>query len=340
MSLLGSANSTLLFIVGSDRSDYVARVGSKVKLGGSTDLFKLLGDVPYHRLHITPNFFRQSRRPELDHYHCLFNMITEGEQNSKVLENMRKLLRNLPGKVINRPEGVLRSTRDQVARQLSGIAGLLVPKAIRLRGAKTAVSLQAIERAGVSFPLILREAGTHTGRIVGRFDSIDSLREALELATGELIATEFVDFRSADGLYRKYRFFFIGQRLIFRHMLASDDWNVHAKDRARVMAPRPELLEEEERLFGRPEGEFPAAVHAVLGDVRERMPLDYFGMDFGIARDGQVVLFEANATMNFFPFLEDPRFAYVKQCLEPAQQALRELIGIGVPVRTAELGEA
>ena len=44
--------------------------------------------------------------------------------------------------------------------------------------------------------------------------------------------------------------------------------------------------------------------------------------------DGQIVLFEANATMSFFPFMEAAEFDYVRQCLAPAQQAFRELLGL------------
>ena len=58
------------------------------------------------------------------------------------------------------------------------------------------------------------------------------------------------------------------------------------------------------------------------------MPLDFFGMDFGIRADNQVVLFEANATMSFFPFLTDPQFEYLLSAFRPAQLALRELFGL------------
>ena len=58
------------------------------------------------------------------------------------------------------------------------------------------------------------------------------------------------------------------------------------------------------------------------------MELDYFGMDFAILPGGRVVLFEANATMNFFPFLTEPRFEYVRRCIEPAQMAFLELLGL------------
>ena len=60
------------------------------------------------------------------------------------------------------------------------------------------------------------------------------------------------------------------------------------------------------------------------------MPLDFFGMDFAITQSGEVVLFEANATMNFFPLwpTKDPQFIYLTKCLDPAQAAFRELLGL------------
>ena len=315
--------------MGADRSDQITRQPGKVGIGGSTDLYHLLGkSEPHHRLHVTPNFFRQGRRPELSSYLCLLNLITEPERNSRVLENLRKLLRDLPGKVVNRPEAVLRSTRDQVARRLADIPGLLAPQVVRLRADKPGLAVQAIKQAGLQFPLIVRQAGTHTGRILGVFDGIDDLQAALAGGEGEHIAIEFIDFRSSDGLYRKHRVFFIGQHVIFRHMLVSDSWNIHAKDRMRFMTDRPDLVDEEKRMFANPEGPFPANIAEVLKKVRERIALDFFGMDFGISADGRVVLFEANATMNFFPFLANPQFAYVQTCLPSARQAFREMVGL------------
>ena len=289
---------------------------------------KLLGKrEPFHRLQITPNYFRHPVRADLTGYKCILNLITEPEDNSRVLENLRKLLRGHTAKIVNRPEAVLRSTRDQVARNLAGIAGLRVPRAVRFNGARPDAALKAIDKAGLAYPVIVREAGTHTGRILGCFDDPASLRAALQKG-GDHIATEFVDFRSADGIYRKYRVFFIGDRIITRHLLASDHWNIHAKDRARFMVGRPELVDEERALFDDPENSFEPDVADILAAVRDRMGLDYFGMDFGFLPDGRLVLFEANATMNFFPFLPDPRLAHVLRCGPPAEAAFRNLLGL------------
>lgn len=321
-----AGDPSLLFIIGGgDEADRIVQTGSQIVATGTTDLDKLVEREPYHRLHVTRNIFRKGRIPEFDSYRVLVNLITEPEKNVRVLENLRKLLRGARGRVVNRPEMVLRSTRDQVARRLEGIPGLIVPKVIRLQGGKPAIAMRALERAGVDPPIIVRQIGTHSGKILGRFDTLAEAVAALE--TGEHLATQFIDFRSGDGLYRKYRVFFIGPHFILRHMLVSDEWNVHAKDRVRFMAERPELVAEERALFEHEEF-FPASVAQVLAAIRERMGLDFFGMDFGVTPDGKVVLFEANATMSFFPFSPDPQFDYLKRCFAPAQAAFRELLGL------------
>ena len=324
----GAGNSEILFIVGGDREDQVTVQDGKLRLAGSTDLHLMLPkSVPRHRLHVTPQLLRQRRRPELIQYRCLLNLITEPEHNDKVLETLRKLLRETRGKVINRPEAVIASTRDQIAKRLNGVAGMHVPKAIRLPGSKPHLLRSAIDQKGLQYPIILRRAGMHTGQTMTLVRDPAEFPEMIE-GEGDLIATEFVDFKSSDGLYRKYRAFFIGSHVIFRHMLVSDNWNVHAEDRKRFMAERQELLDEEEGLFGKTEGAFPDAIAKVMEAVRDKMELDYFGMDFAILPDGRVLLFEANATMNFFPFLPDPKFAYVRTCLAPAQHAFLQLMGL------------
>lgn len=324
-----SSDASLLYIIGSgDDADRVTQVGGKIIVTGTSDLTKLLLDrVPHHRMHVGRNYFRQNKHPDLTGYRTIVNLITEAEQNTKVLDNLKKLLRGVPARVINRPEAVLRSTRDQVSRLLSGIPGLVVPRAVRLDGGKPDLAGKTLEKAGIVAPVILRRTGTHGGKIVGLFDTISELVAAL--TPGEHIATQFIDFSSADGLYRKYRVYFIGQRRILRHLIITDSWNVHVRERTRYMAEYPALVEEEKALFASAEP-FSPHVNAVFDEVRARMPLDFFGMDFGITRDGDVILFEANATMNFFPLwpTRDPQFMYLTQCLDPAAAAFRELLGL------------
>ena len=317
----------LLIVHGGDSDPAVKSQGGGFLGRGNSDVYKLLGEnAVFDQVNLSKAFQNNHPRPDVARFERVLNLVTDPDQHKRTLETLEKMLRKYRGQVINRPAAVLRTSRDQVAKRLAGIAGLHVPKVIRLRSGKADAAVQAVERAGFAFPGILRIAGTHTGNIVGIVAGLDELRAGL-IDAGDHVLTEFVDFRSADGLYRKYRFFVFGPRAVFRHMIVGDNWNVHARDRVRFMVELPHLLEEEARLFEREKGAFPARVHAVVEAVRQRLGLDFFGVDFGISQSGEVVLFEANATMNFFPFMPDPRFAYIERCMEPAQRAFRQLLG-------------
>lgn len=322
------ARADLLFVVGSDRPDRVKRLNGKVLIRGSSDISRLLERrEPYHRLQLTPDYFRDNGRPDLSGYDCLLNLITEAEDNDRVLDNLAQLIRGFDGKVINRPEAVLETTRDAVADRLSGIAGLMVPKILRTSHSRPGGVVDAIAAAGLRFPIIIRKTGTHGGNILGCFEGLNSLRREISEG-GEYFAIEFVDCRGPDGLFRKYRVFFIGRHRIFRSVIASDQWNIHAKDGRRFMLERPDLIDAEQAMFARPEGAFPDAVHRTLDAIGERMPLDYFGIDFALTDDDQLVLFEANATMNFYTWYDDPRFSYLDRAIPPAQVAFRDLLGL------------
>ncbi len=330
---LGTAGTaTLLLIGGSDRGPVRSAKGG-LRHVGNTDLFRLLGDdFQFDELHLSRNLRQLPWIPDLTPFACILNIITDPDQNPRTLDNLRKLLRGYRGRVINRPEAVLRSGRHQVAKLLAGIPDLIVPKAIRLRAAKPEIGAQAVARAGLEFPAILRKVGTHTGKIVGIMQNLDELRSGLT-AESEHFATEFVDFRSPDGLYRKYRVYFFGPRIVLRHMFVSDDWNVHVSARERFMRHRPDLLEEEAKLFASQGDAFAPALLHVFREVRGRIPLDYFGLDFGILPDGRAVLFEANATMSFFP-VDYGTYPYLKRCIPPAEQAFRAMVA-GEPSRSS-----
>ena len=336
VSMIGAPARPLLIILGSD-ADATAKKQGGYRVGGNSDVYKLLpAGLAFDQLNLSTQFEGRQGRPDPAGYKCVLNLITDPDQHPQALERLGKLLRGHSGRVINRPEAVLRTTRDQVAGRLAGIDGLRVPGLIRLRNPQAGAASAAAARAGLNFPLIVRRAGTHTGRIVGVAEDAGQL-DAAAAGTGAFLIIEFVDFGSGDGLYRKYRLWSFGGQTIFRHMLVSDNWNVHVSARTRFMLNRPDLIDEERRLLERPDGALPPRVHRVFDAVTERMGLDFFGMDFGIDADGRVVLFEANATMNFFPLVANPRFSYLEGIGRPAQAAFMAMLGLRPPVPAAKL---
>jgi hypothetical protein len=292
-----------------------------------SDLRELINPAAYKMLIVSRHNLRQISQLSLAPFTVIANMVTEPVRHRDILENVRKVLRTARGRVLNPPDAVLGTTREKVARTLAGIDNLIAPTAIRVAAnTSSGAATELFERAGMAAPIILRRAGTHLGESMALFDSIEAAANALEPGH-EHIATQFVDFRSPDGLYRKYRVFFIGQHVVLRHMLLSNHWNVHGADRRRFMAPRPEIVAQERALFDSAEP-FPAKVQEVFKAVRARMAIDFFGMDFALKEDGTVVLFEANISTSFFPFAADPQFEYCQKAFEPAQNAFRELLGL------------
>ena len=196
------ARASLLVVVGADLDRVVNGEGRR-QIGGATDLWRLLrDDDAFDELHLTKSFMRQGKRPDLSPYTTVLNLITDPDQNRQVLDILARLLRGFRGRVINPPEAILRTSRDRTAARLTGIDGLRVPRTLRLRGGKPAVVASTIEREKVQFPVILRLAGTHMGNIVGLIGTLDELQAAL-VPGGDHIITEFVDFQSPDGFYRK-----------------------------------------------------------------------------------------------------------------------------------------
>lgn len=324
----------VLIVYGGDRV-YEGYSPGRVRFAGLSDVDQLLPDgVPARRLNLgkdletlLPMLRQSGGGGNLSAYDCVLNLISDADHSPNTLEALQLLLRGYSGHVINRPEAVLRTSRDEVANILSGIPGLVVPRVLRLRGGDSDAALESVTVAGLVFPLIVRRPATHAGRTMVLVQDEGRLRSVVARDV-DYFATEFVDYRSADGLYRKYRIWSFGGRQVFRHLATRDHWIVHVTPGNEFMIDRPDLIEEEVRLMGRPEGAFPDEVHAIVAAIGERLGLDYFGVDFGFHPDGRMVLFEANAAMTYFPMVPDPRFQFRQRLLPPAEEAFMAMLGL------------
>lgn len=137
-------------------------------------------------------------------------------------------------------------------------------------------------------------------------------------------AIAFVDTSESKGAYCKYRVMFVGDELLPLHCAISPDWNVHyytagmeasASRRARDAA----FLADMQGVVG---GQAMAALRAI-GDA---LALDYGGVDFALDEKGEVVVFEANATMVVPPPSTDTRFAYRNPAGTRILTAVRSLL--------------
>jgi glutathione synthase/RimK-type ligase-like ATP-grasp enzyme len=233
-------------------------------------------------------------RPEL-----LFNEISDADTHKASLRKAKQLRKIFPElRCINEPEAVEASTRDRVAQRLDGIDGLIVPRTLRFQP-RSLQAVLSLWKASFETPAILRRAGSHGGMdtvLLRHLEDVEKLH-ALPLDGSDYTMTEFVDYRSDDGLYRKYRFAVIDGEPFVRHVIMSEDWNIHAANRAE-MKQREDLLQEEVDRIESFERELKPQIGKRLREISERMGLDFFGIDCNVTPQGDMILFEANANMN------------------------------------------
>jgi hypothetical protein len=179
--------------------------------------------------------------------------------------------------------------------------------------------------AGFAFPLLLRAPGYHTGEHFERVEHAGELGAAVARLPGDpLLAIEFINVRGDDGQVRKYRAMFIGEAIEPLHLAISRDWKVHylSADMAENVINR---AEDAAYLADLP-GVLGTRAVTALESIRDTLGLEYAGIDFALDAAGNVVVFEANATMVVPIPKSDPRWDYRRPPVQRIHALTRALI--------------
>ncbi len=183
----------------------------------------------------------------------------------------------------------------------------------------------SVEACGLTFPLLLRSPGYHTGRNFIRVEAADELAAAAAGLPGrDLLVIEYLDARGRDGNARKYRVMMIAGRLYPLHLAISQNWKVHyfTSD----MADKPDHRLEEAAFLGDMAAALGDKAIAALREIQDVLGLDYAGVDFALGPDGDLLLFEANATMVISSPNPDQRWAYRRAVIDTALDAVVAMI--------------
>ena len=224
------------------------------------------------------------------------NLVSDADQAQSLLPLAADLVDRLGKPTINHPRKIQRTTRDAVAELLAGIPGSAIPKALRHKAGadRSAAGLQAA--LPFAFPALARPVGTHGGDDFEKIETPAALEAFLSQNTAiDHYLIEYLDYRSADGFFRKYRFIFVDDRILPYHLAISNDWKVHHV--STDMVNQPWMQREEESFLNDPTTVFNPGHYQALRDIRQRIGLEYFGIDCGLDRAGQLVVFEVNASM-------------------------------------------
>ncbi len=257
---------------------------------------------------------------------AVFNAVAEPDLTRGELAQAESVVAALGKPVLNRPDRVAATGRADVAFLLADLPDSLVPTVLRLSPASAEAELKsAIGSGRIAPPLLLRPAGTHAGQGVRLVEAADGIDLALAaLAGSDLYATRFVDYRNADGLFRKYRVILVDGVPYPFHMAISKRWLVHYYN---AVNDDPAMMDrEEERFLADFETVFPARLRNALAEMARRLGLDFFGVDCSIAPDGRLLLFEVDVGV-IVHLMDDPkRHPYKHRHVPRIFEAVRRMV--------------
>jgi tetratricopeptide (TPR) repeat protein len=281
--------------------------------GGNIPLDAL---VDPHRFAANELFVEAYRDEALPPHDVIVNAIADADRAGAALRDAERIAERSRAPLINAPAAVARTGRIANAARLAHLTGVIAPAA-------------RVARAGAAppaLPAIVRAPGLHMGRGMVLARGAAAYARALEpfAGRGDALAIPYVETRSRDGAWRKYRVMAIGGALYPLHLAVAQRWDVHYFSSA--MWERADYRAEEAAFLADPRASLGAAAWGALGRIFAILALDYAGIDFGIAPGGEVVLFEANAAMTVLPPDADERFAYRRPAAERVAAAIHAML--------------
>ncbi len=256
----------------------------------------------------------------------VFNAIGDADLCRDGLKRAQHLLESSHAPIINQPAAVLKTGRVANAMQRQAVPGVISPRMVFFSKPDTDAARvsKVLAQAHIHFPFLLRTPGFHGGNYFLPVENRHALHIAMEALPGEnLLAIEFLNSQSKDGLFRKYRVMSINGRLYPIHMAISTQWKVHYFSSDMDKSP---AYRHEESLFLNDFSTYigSSALTSLLR-ISQSIELDFCGMDFGFDSNGNILLYEANATMAINPPSDDAQWDYKRKAIENALKATKNM---------------
>ncbi len=219
--------------------------------------------------------------PQLPEHDLLFVAAGESTGTRLILPQLIDVMKTWPRPVLNLPENILKTSREEAPFYLSAVPKLYMPPSFRSgRGSICA-----------DFPVIIRPLDSHAGHGLAKIDNTAAMESYFASRPEEAFyISPFIDYRNEDGLYRKYRIVLIAGAPYACHMGVSDNWMIHYVNAG--MFENAEKRNEEARFMRDFDTDFALRHHTALKGIYETMGLDYLVIDCGETRNGDLLIFE------------------------------------------------
>lgn len=285
-------------------------------------------DIALDMLYVGADLPTPASLPEHD---LLFCAINESDQNKLLLKQLNELLKDWPRPVLNRPAQIAWLSRDGASELFRSSPGVVMPVSVRIgrevlnQLALNELSITAVLEDG-DYPIIIRPVDSHAGQGLIKLDNAASIEIYLKMLPekDEFYIARYVDYRSKDGLFRKYRIVMIEGKSFICHLAISEHWMIHYLNAG--MAESEKKRAEEERCMESFDDDFARRHAMALHSISERIGLEYFGIDCGETADGKLLLFEVDVGMMVHAMDPVEVFPYKQFHMKKVFSAFRQML--------------
>lgn len=295
-------------------------------------------DVSLELLYLTADTAFPEVVPEHD---VLLVGVAESDANQPLLARLAIYLDGWPRPVVNPPAQIAHTSRDGLFAQLHDLPGVAMPRTERLDRAQLAalangeLALGAV-LPGDDFPLIVRPLGSHAGHDLEKMAQASDLLAYLDAVDAErFYIARFVDYRSDDGQFRKYRIVLVDGLPYICHFAVSSHWMIHYLNAG--MDQSAAKRDEEALVMAHFEQEFAQRHAAALRAIDARMAMPYLGIDCAETPDGQLLVFEADNAMIVHAMDAEQLYPYKRPVMQKVFDAFRAMLGRAASVTKSDV---
>jgi hypothetical protein len=252
-------------------------------------------------------------------------IVAASELAPEMMQTLVAQLADWQRPLLNDPRHIPILARDRLAKALAGLPGLTIAPTVE-------VSRSALRRTPVdqllpngAFPVLLRPVHSHAGAGLMKIDTVDDLSLFLLMTEGDsFYLTQFIDYRSQDGWFRKYRIAFVDGMAFLCHMAASEHWMVHYLN-AGMAESVPKRAAEAEEMAGFDTG-FAARHRGTFDALCGAIGLDYFSVDCGEAPNGNLLVFEADVAAIIHSMDDPALYPYKRAPMQRCYNAFADML--------------
>jgi len=284
-------------------------------------------DITLDLLYLAPDLPLPATAPDHD---LAMVAVCESDRNRPVLKYIESLVERWPRPVLCLPHRIARLSRDGACRLLQSSPGVVMPETTRInrrtleRTGGSVEMFTGLEKDG-QFPLIIRPVDSQKGHGLRRLDTADAITDYLKTRPEkEFYMSRYVDYRGADGQFRKYRIVLIDGRPYACHMAISADWISHYMTAGMLESAGKRA--EEARFFATFDDGFAVRHRAALTTIAERLELEYVGIDCAETPTGELLIFEVDSGMTVHSMDSAVIFPYKRPQMLKVFRAFRQML--------------